>query len=65
VVFVTFENAPANLVLKALCAKGGINLWDVRRGEADLQKLRQAATAWQSMAHRLAFVAGSSRLTVA
>ena len=65
VVFVTFENAPANLVLKALCAKGGINLRDIQRGEADLQKLRQAAAAWQSMAHRLAFVAGSSRLTVA
>jgi replicative DNA helicase len=65
VIFVTFENAPANLALKALCAKGGIPLRDVRRGEADLQKLRQTAEAWQSIAHRLAFVEGSSRLTVA
>jgi len=65
VVFVTFENSPVNLTLKALCAKGGINPRDVQRGEADLQKLQQAAVAWQQIASRLALVEGGSRLTVA
>ncbi|MEE8290705.1 MAG: DnaB-like helicase C-terminal domain-containing protein [Candidatus Tectomicrobia bacterium] len=65
VVFVTFENSPVNLTLKALCAKGGINPRDVQRGEADLQKLQQAAVAWQQIACRLALVEGGGRLTVA
>ncbi len=65
VVFVTFENSPANLALKALCAKGGLNPRDVQRGEADVEKLRRAAVAWQSIACRLALVEGNSRLTIA
>jgi len=40
VVVVTFENAPANLTLKLLCARAGINPRDVQRGYADLAKLR-------------------------
>ena len=43
VVFVTFENAPAVLTLKALCAAGGINPQDVYRGQGDLARLRTAA----------------------
>jgi replicative DNA helicase len=65
VVVVTFEHAPANLTLKLLCARAGINLRDVQRGYADLTKLRSAAEAWQSVAERLAVVEGSSQLTVA
>jgi replicative DNA helicase len=65
VVFVTFENAPAALTLKALCAAGGVNPQDVSRGQADLARLRAAAQAWQPVAARLALVEGSSRLTVA
>lgn len=65
VVFVTFENAPTALTLKALCAAGGVNPQDVSRGQADLARLRAAAQTWQPVAARLALVEGSSRLTVA
>jgi replicative DNA helicase len=65
VVFVTFENAPASLTLKALCAAGGVNPQDVYRGQADLARLHTAAQAWQPVAARLALVEGSGRLTVA
>jgi replicative DNA helicase len=65
VVVVTFEHAPANLTLKLLCARAGVNLRDVQRGYADLAKLRAAAEAWQPLAERLAVVEGRSQLTVA
>jgi replicative DNA helicase len=65
VVVVTFEHAPANLTLKLLSARAGVNLRDVQRGYADLAKLRVAAEAWAPMAQRLAVVEGSSQLTVA
>src|SRR5262252_5085185 len=65
VVVVTFEPAPANLTLKLLCARAGINLRDVQRGYADLAKLRRAAEAWQPLAERLAVMEGSSQLTAA
>jgi replicative DNA helicase len=65
VVVVTFEHAPANLTLKLLCARAGVNLRDVQRGYADLAKLRAAAEAWAPVAQRLAVVEGSSQLTVA
>ena len=35
VVIATFEHAPANLTLKLLCARAGVNLRDVQRGYAD------------------------------
>jgi len=65
VVVITFEHAPANLTLKLLCARAGVNPRDVQRGYADLTKLRTAAIAWQPVAERLAVVEGSSQLTVA
>jgi replicative DNA helicase len=65
VVLVTFEHAPVNLTLKALCARAGVNPREVQRGYADLAKLRAAAAAWQPVAERLAVVEGSSQLTVA
>ena len=65
VVVVTFEHASANLTLKLLCTRAGINPRDVQRGYADLTKLRAAAEAWQPVAQRLAVVEGSSQLTVA
>jgi replicative DNA helicase len=64
VVVVTFEHASANLTLKLLCTRAGINPRDVQRGYADLAKLRAAAEAWQPVAQRLAVVEGSSQLTV-
>jgi replicative DNA helicase len=65
VVVVTFEHGPANLTLKLLCARAGVNLRDVQRGYADLAKLRSAAETWEPVAQRLAVVEGSSQLTVA
>jgi replicative DNA helicase len=65
VVIVTFEHAPANLTLKLLCARAGVNLRDVQHGYADLAKLRVAAEAWVPVGQRLAVVEGSSQLTVA
>jgi len=65
VVVVTFEHATANLTLKLLCARAGVNLRDVQRGYADLAKLRRAAETWEPVAQRLAVVEGSSQLTVA
>jgi hypothetical protein len=54
VVVVTFEHAPANLTLKLLCARAGVNLCDVQRGYADLAKPRSATEAWEPVAERLA-----------
>ena len=65
VLVVTFEHAPENLTLKALCARAGVNPRDVQRGYADLAKLRAAAVSWEPVAQRLAVVEGSSQLTVA
>ena len=65
VVVVTFEHASANLTLKLLCMRAGINPRDVQRGYADVAKLRTAAEAWQPVAQRLAVVEGSRQLTVA
>ncbi len=65
VVYVTFENSPANLALKAVCARAGVNPRDVQRGWADLAKMRQGADAWRPVAERLALVEGTGRLTVA
>jgi replicative DNA helicase len=64
VVVVTFEHAPANLTLKLLCARAGINPRDVQRGYADLAQLQRAAEGWQAGAARMAVVEGSSQLTV-
>jgi replicative DNA helicase len=65
VVFITFENAPANLTLKALCTRAGVNPHAVQRGTADPEVLREAAWAWQPIAQRLALIEGTSQLTVA
>jgi replicative DNA helicase len=65
VVVVTFEHAPANLTLKLLCARGGVNLRDVQRGYADLATLRRTAEVWAPVGQRLAVVEGGSQLTAA
>ena len=58
VVIATFEHAPANLTLKLLCARAGVNLRDVQRGYADLTKLRSTAAVWAPVGQRLAVVEG-------
>lgn len=64
VLFVTFEHAPANLTLRALCAQASINPQEVQRGRVHPETLRHAAAEWQPIAQRLALIEGSSRLTM-
>lgn len=64
VVYVTYENSDANLVTKMLCARASINMGDVRRGEADVGGLRQAAQELAPTLDRIAFIEGTGRLTV-
>lgn len=65
VIFVTFENSPANLTLKGIAACAGVNTRDVQRGWADLDALAQGARDWAPVANRLALVEGTGRLTAA
>lgn len=65
VVYVTFENSPMNLALKAICAYGKVNPLDVSRGNADLQKLHAGAVSWREIASRIAIIEGTGALTVA
>lgn len=65
VIYLTFENSPANMTLKALTARAGINPQDVARGYADISALRKAAEAWRPVGERLAMIEGTGRLTVA
>lgn len=65
VVYVTYENSPMNLVLKALAAGSGVSAGDVERGFADLGRLRRALEDLRPGLSRLAVLEGSSRLTMA
>ncbi|MDP9474834.1 MAG: DnaB helicase C-terminal domain-containing protein [Actinomycetota bacterium] len=65
VVYVSFENSAQNLVAKMLCARSGLNSRDVRRGNADPDRLARAATELAPVLDRIAVVEGTGRLTVA
>lgn len=65
VIYLTFENSPANMTLKALAARAGVNTQDIARGYADVNALRQAAEEWRPVGERLAMIEGTGRLTVA
>ena len=65
VVFVTFEHSPANLILKALCARAGLNPQQIQRGLIALDPLQRVALEWHPVAARLAFLEGGSHVTVA
>ena len=65
VVYVTYENSPASLVLKALCVTARVPPRDVQRGFANPSALRQAAIHIQPRFARLAIVEGTSCLAVA
>ncbi len=65
VVFATFENSPANLVLKMVCSHGGINTRDVKRGYANPDALARAAVGVEPVLRRIALIEGTGRLTVA
>ncbi len=65
VVYATFENGPANLVTKMVCAGAGTNSRDLRRGYADPDRLARAAAELEPVLRRIALVEGTARLTVA
>lgn len=65
VLYVTFENSPANLVLKVLCRLAEVRPADAERGLVDPARLRGAASDFRAQAARLAFLEGTARTTVA
>ena len=65
VMYVTYENSPAGLALKAIGRMAGIPPADVERGRADLGKLQEGARAFGAVAPRLAFLEGNRRTTTA
>lgn len=65
VIYLTFENSPVNMTLKALAARAGVNTQDVTRGFADISALRRAAEEWRPIGSRLAMIEGTGRLTMA
>ena len=64
VLFVTFENTPESLMLKALCSQAKVNPQQVQRGYVDPVSLQAPAMQWQTGTFQLGFVEGSSTLTV-
>lgn len=64
VLYLTYENAPDNLILKAICRLAGIQPGAVERGRADLTRLAEGAQAFSAIAPRLAFLEGTSRTTL-
>ncbi|HMW03407.1 MAG TPA: DnaB-like helicase C-terminal domain-containing protein [Acidobacteriota bacterium] len=65
VVYVTFENSPANLILKAVAGRAGINPQHVQRGWTDISALEKAVQEWRESGQRVAFIEGTSDLTIA
>jgi replicative DNA helicase len=65
VVYASFENSAANLLLKALCARAGLSTRDVRRGYVAPKALAAAAGELEPLLGRLDLVDGDGRLTVA
>jgi len=64
VVYVTYENTPQNLVLKAVCRLGNLSTVDVERGRADLGKLQEGVRLFGGFGARMAFLEGNSRTTI-
>jgi replicative DNA helicase len=64
VLYVTFENSPKNLVLKAVCRLGDLSPGDVDRGTFDMDKLLNGIQKFSAIAKRIAYLEGSRRVTV-
>jgi replicative DNA helicase len=65
VLYLTYENAPDNLVLKAICHLAMVQPGAVQRGRADLSRLNDGAARFSTISSRLAFLEGTSRITLA
>jgi replicative DNA helicase len=64
VLYLTYEKMPGNLVLKAICRLAGVSPGAVERGRADLDRLDHGVKAFAAIAPRLAFLEGTSRMTL-
>jgi replicative DNA helicase len=62
VLYVTYENAPRNLLLKLLCARAGLSPADVERGFADMDKLLAVEEEHAELLNRFHLVEGDGRL---
>ncbi len=64
VIYVTFENSSENLTLKMVCARAGVDTRKVERGTTDDAPLHEAAVQLEPAFERMAFLDGTSTLTV-
>lgn len=64
VLFVSFEETPSRLALKAICASAGLEAKRFADGYADPEELKRAATDHGSKLEALHFLEGTPRLTV-
>lgn len=64
VVFVTYENAAKNLLLKILCARASVPAAEIERGYGDSAKLHDVYREQADVFRRLHFIEGDSRLRV-
>ena len=60
--YVSYENSPQNLILKALCAEAEISPSFVERGFGDEEKLRAAIVSLEGALSKLAILEGTSKL---
>lgn len=65
VLYVSYENAPRNLMLKLLCARAAISSAEVERGYGDVEKLEQAQEEGRAFWPRLRIIEGDGRLRMA
>jgi replicative DNA helicase len=64
VLYVSYENAAQNLLLKLLCARAGLSPADVERGFADMKKLEAVAGQHADVLNRIHIIEGDSRLRI-
>jgi replicative DNA helicase len=64
VLYLSYENSPESLVLKAICRPAGVQPSAVERGRADMQRLVDGAAAFRTISKRIAFLEGTSSLTL-
>jgi replicative DNA helicase len=64
VLYVSYENAARNLLLKLLCARAGLSPADVERGFGDVDKLESVAREHASVLERIHVIEGDSRLRI-
>lgn len=65
VLYVSYENAAQNLMLKLLCARAGISPAEVERGFGDMDKLQAAWRDNEAVFSRIQLLEGDGRLRIA